>query len=167
MLDETTAPQRRGRRSHSESAETQGADKLVPGGQQNGQASESHDTRGTRGSPAQRPLIGHLMDQLPGGEGINRESATLVAFMARWCLPGRRLAAKFPDLRAAGTQLIEVDVDDYPEIADAWKVVALPTIVLVEEDRERRRWVGAVGPGELAATESSADLPRGMRRRRR
>ena len=99
---------------------------------------------------------------LPAGLGAR----VLVAFTARWCLPWRLVAKGLEEFGPSGPLVIEVDVDKYPRIADDWGAVALPTVVLVEDGVEKRRVVGAVGPGEMAAMGEAPAAKRGMRRRR-
>jgi len=94
------------------------------------------------------------------------EGVVIVAFGAKWCVPWRLLQKRLEDISARGLHVAIVDVDDFPSIADQWGVVALPTVVLIEGCQEKRRWVGAVGAGELAATESGTGIKTGMRRRR-
>lgn len=94
------------------------------------------------------------------------EGVMLVAFGAKWCIPWRALRRRLDELVEGGASVTIVDVDENPGLADSWGVIALPTVALIDGCRERRRWVGAVAPGELAAGESASGLNTGMRRRR-
>jgi thioredoxin-like negative regulator of GroEL len=76
------------------------------------------------------------------------------------------LVRRLNELAEGGAQVAMIDVDEEPRVADAWGVVALPTVTLWDGCKEKRRWVGAVSPSELAAGESSSGLNTGMRRRR-
>lgn len=93
--------------------------------------------------------------------------ATLVTvvFTARWCLPWRLLRRQL-DAQPLSSALVEVDVDVYPQLADRWSAVVLPTVVRCEKGVETKRWVGAVSVSELAAGEAITTRSAGMRRRR-
>jgi thioredoxin-like negative regulator of GroEL len=51
-----------------------------------------------------------------------------------------------------GVPLLQLDVDDYPDVAQKFGVRGLPTLILVEEEGEERevdRKVGAAGAADV------------------
>lgn len=99
--------------------------------------------------------------------------AVLYAFGATWSVPWRLLAGELAEL--AGDPLAEcqvrvVDVDAEPALADRWRVVSIPTFLVLERGEEKRRVVGAVSAGELTALATLGAAAKagrtGMRQRR-
>lgn len=71
---------------------------------------------------------------------------TLLEFSAAWCGPCKILTPVLSSLEAgyAGKVALQVvDVDDAPELAQRYGVRSVPTVVLLREDREVGRVVGA------------------------
>lgn len=68
-------------------------------------------------------------------------NVTLLKFSALWCGPCAQqekilVGANLP------IPIIAIDVDEQPELARKWRVRTLPTLILVEADLEKQRWVG-------------------------
>lgn len=70
---------------------------------------------------------------------------TLYDFTAAWCAPCKQLTPVLHELatdyRGRAT-IVEIDVEREPALAQAFKVTAMPTLVLVREGREVGRVVG-------------------------
>ncbi len=76
----------------------------------------------------------------------------VVDFWAEWCAPCHRIAPTVDELATAlagRARVVKVDVDDEPELAQAYGVRAIPTFVLLREGEEEDRLRGAVPPSEL------------------
>jgi thioredoxin len=71
----------------------------------------------------------------------------LVDFYATWCGPCKVLR---PHLLTAGGEfvdkvtIVEIDVDKNPEMTKAYKIEAMPTLVLMEHGKETQRVVGGL-----------------------
>ncbi|KAG1347519.1 Thioredoxin H2-2 [Cocos nucifera] len=69
----------------------------------------------------------------------------VIDFSASWCGPCRSIEPVFKDMAAKYTDVIfvKIDVDELSEVAQQWKVQAMPTFVLVKGGSEVGRVVGA------------------------
>ncbi|KAM0749690.1 thioredoxin-like protein [Meredithblackwellia eburnea MCA 4105] len=78
----------------------------------------------------------------------NGSKVAIVDFYADWCGPCRMLT---PTLKAtvtpeSGYDLVTVDTDKEIELAQKYKVSALPTVVAIKGGKEVGRFVGALPP---------------------
>ena len=87
-------------------------------------------------------------------ELIHGEKPVLVDFWAPWCGYCRRIAPAY-DLIAAqyGEELevVKVNIDEEPQLADAWKIEVIPTLVLYR---------GGQAVNSVTAPQSKADIER-------
>lgn len=67
----------------------------------------------------------------------------LLLFSASWCGPCRALKADMQRHRVAATSVI--DVDQNPELSKQYEIKALPTLLIIRNEQEIGRWVGANG----------------------
>lgn len=74
---------------------------------------------------------------------INSESNVLVEFGADWCAPCKMqmpILEKFAKERKI--KVIQVDVDDSPELASKFKINGVPTIIIFKDGKEFIRKTG-------------------------
>ncbi len=68
----------------------------------------------------------------------------LLDFYAAWCPPCQAQAPILEELvrRHPEVEVVKIDIDRNPELADRYDVMAVPTLVLMSDDREVARFVG-------------------------
>jgi thioredoxin len=72
------------------------------------------------------------------------EDKVLYKFYATWCGPCKIMKPVVDKIASEHKlNLVEVDIDQHPELADAYEVRGVPTLVLVEDEKVVARHVGA------------------------
>lgn len=83
---------------------------------------------------------------MPGGVATSPGmEVTLYDFTAAWCAPCKQLAPVLHELATDyrdRARVVEIDVEHEPALAQAYRVTAMPTLVLVRDGREVGRVVG-------------------------
>lgn len=78
---------------------------------------------------------------------IDSGNPVVVDFWAGWCGPCRMMAPIFEDAAAdlAGkVTFVKVDVDQNPDLAAAYRVQAIPTLVMLNGGEEKARFMGVL-----------------------
>lgn len=78
----------------------------------------------------------------------------LVDFWAPWCGPCKMIAPELEALApeyAGRASVIKVNVDEFSSIAQQYKVMGIPTLLIFKEGKEVSRLVGFRPKKELAA----------------
>lgn len=72
----------------------------------------------------------------------------IIKFSASWCQPCKQLkrALEGVDL---GVNIVEIDIDKDFELALKYKVQSVPTLVLLEDEVEKKRLVGMQTVGAI------------------
>lgn len=96
-----------------------------------------------------------------------RTGRSLLAFGAPWCTPWTILSPDLDALAADTKAVTRINVDEDPGTAEHYRVVSLPTFVILEGGTERRRLTGAVSLEELRDALVAARTSAPKRRRRR
>lgn len=61
----------------------------------------------------------------------------------KWCTPCRHMSKILTNIQeVTGVEVIVVDVEEHPEIAEKYDVMSVPTLILMEGDEEIQRFVG-------------------------
>jgi thioredoxin 1 len=79
-------------------------------------------------------------------EVLQSDKPVLVDFWAEWCHPCRMVAPILDELaneQAASLKVVKLNVDDHPEVARRYAVMSIPTLLVIADGVEKRRFVGA------------------------
>lgn len=85
-------------------------------------------------------------------EVLESEQAVLVDFWAPWCGPCRQLTPVIEQLAEANAGVAKVtkfNIDDNTEIAQNYKVMSIPTVIVFKGGSEARRFVGVATQQQL------------------
>ena len=74
-----------------------------------------------------------------------------VKFSAKWCVNCKPLSTIL-ESNPLSIPLVEIDIDDYSELAQQYNVRGVPTMVLVQDGKEITRKVGAQTVAQLQET---------------
>ncbi|MFA6801275.1 MAG: thioredoxin [Acholeplasmataceae bacterium] len=90
-------------------------------------------------------MIKHLTSENFDEIVLKSEVPVLVDFWAAWCGPCRRMAPILEDLALEiGDKAViaKLEVDEEPEIADAFQIVSIPTLIVFKNGEVVKQLVG-------------------------
>ncbi|MCF8091339.1 MAG: thioredoxin [Desulfotignum sp.] len=74
-----------------------------------------------------------------------KDKVALVDFSAPWCGPCRQMApviSKLKEKYKDKAAIVEIDIDSQPAVATHYMVQSIPTLILFDQGREIKRFVG-------------------------
>ena len=74
---------------------------------------------------------------------VERDGKKVFLFVADWCGDCRYIYPALPEIEAANPEFtfIRVDRDEYMELAKLWDVYGIPSLVVLDKDKEIGRFV--------------------------
>ena len=84
-------------------------------------------------------------------EVLKSEKPVLIDFWATWCGPCMRQGPIVEALAEEGYAVGKVDVDQNMALAQQFRVVSIPTLILFKDGTEVKRFVGLTSKDELKA----------------
>lgn len=82
-------------------------------------------------------------------EVLKSEKPILIDFWATWCGPCMRQGPVVEELAEEGYAVGKVDVDQNMALAQQFRVVSIPTLILFKDGTEVKRFVGLTSKDEL------------------
>jgi len=85
-------------------------------------------------------------------EVINSDLPVLVDFWAPWCGPCRMIATAIDEISkeySGKLKICKLNVDDAPNTASRYQVMAIPTIIIFKGGNEAGRLIGALPKSEI------------------
>ncbi|MGE4320720.1 MAG: thioredoxin [Acholeplasmataceae bacterium] len=99
-------------------------------------------------------MITHLTKENFDQIVLKSEVPVLVDFWAAWCGPCKRIAPILEELseEIEGQAIIaKLEVDDEPEIADAYEIMSIPTIIIFKDGQIVKQLIGLHAKDALKA----------------
>lgn len=84
-----------------------------------------------------------------GKEVLSSEVPVFVDFWAEWCGPCRMVGPVLEKLQeeyGSKIKIVKVNIDNYPNLAEKYKVQSIPNMILFKNGTEVDRVIGAAGP---------------------
>ena len=82
-------------------------------------------------------------------EVFKSEKPILIDFWATWCGPCMRQGPIVEELAEEGYAVGKVDVDQNMALAQQFRVVSIPTLILFKDGTEAKRFIGLTSKEEL------------------
>ena len=95
------------------------------------------------------------LEQYPNEWKFLGDKPAVVDFYAEWCGPCKSLAPTLEELSeeyAGRVDIYKVNVDDEPELASAFGVRSIPTLLFISTSGEPQKRVGAMPKASLRET---------------
>ena len=94
-------------------------------------------------------MIKHIEKETEFYEIIAKDTC-IVDFYADWCGPCKMLLPVLDEIDF--TDIIKINVDEYPEIAKKFGIMSIPTLVFFKDGLEQEREIGYRGIDEIKET---------------
>lgn len=75
-------------------------------------------------------------------EVLKSEKPILIDFWATWCGPCMRQGPVVEELAQEGYSVGKVDVDQEPGLAQQFKIMSIPTLLIFKDGKEVQRFIG-------------------------
>lgn len=83
---------------------------------------------------------------------LSKRIPVLIDFYAEWCMPCRFLAPileRVKEKLKGKIEIVKINVEEFPEISMEFSVMGVPTVVLLKNEEEVDRFVGAKSEQEI------------------
>lgn len=69
---------------------------------------------------------------------------SLLWITTSWCQPCKRMSPAIETLKSEGVNVIKMDAEEQPDQAIKWGVTSVPTLILLDGNKEIDRHLGAL-----------------------
>ena len=87
----------------------------------------------------------HITKENFESEVLRSDRPVLIDFWATWCGPCRMIAPVIEEIaeEREDIKVCKINVDDEPELANTFRIMSIPTWVVMEQGQEKTRALGA------------------------
>ena len=85
-------------------------------------------------------------------EVLQSDSPVLIDFWAEWCGPCRMVSPIIDEIaqeKGGSLKVVKLNVDDNPDVTRQYRVMSIPTLLVIADGVEKRRLVGARSKAQL------------------
>ena len=85
-------------------------------------------------------------------EVLKSDTPVLVDFWAEWCGPCRMVGPVVEEIaqeKAGSLKVVKLNVDENPDVTRQYRVMSIPTLLVIADGVEKRRLVGARSKAQL------------------
>lgn len=84
-------------------------------------------------------------------EVLESKEKVLLDFWATWCGPCRMLLPIVDEIsrEVKSVKICKINIDEQPELAEKYQVMAIPTMLVVNEGKIEKRMIGLQGKSEI------------------
>lgn len=93
----------------------------------------------------------HVTKETFQQEVINSDKPVLVDFWASWCGPCRMVAPILDEIAAerSDIKVCKINVDEQGELAAAFRIMSIPTLMVVKEGKVINQALGAIPKNQI------------------
>ena len=87
------------------------------------------------------------------------QGITLIDFWAEWCGPCKMIAPMIDELSTeydGKAKVVKINIDNEPDLAVRFNVNSIPTLLIIKDGEEAKRFIGVTSKSDVAAALDSA-----------